>query len=156
MEEERQRMEKEKKRGGAAVCRTEREIKGASPFIDCIKIGLHLQLSYCCCLFVCLDKSCDLAERTLCLLSIQGTRVENEGWTDTERKRRETKKKKITLQQNHSWFLLASLCACLKPVFITSGNNSGTFNMQKYCNDPESESKFALTLLLCGNNILIN
>lgn len=47
MEEERQRMEKEKKRGGAAVCRTEREIKGASPFIDCIKIGLHLQLSYC-------------------------------------------------------------------------------------------------------------
>lgn len=29
----------------AAVCRTHREIKGASPFIDCIKIGLHLQLS---------------------------------------------------------------------------------------------------------------
>lgn len=29
----------------AAACRTHGEIKGASPFIDCIKIGLHLQLS---------------------------------------------------------------------------------------------------------------
>lgn len=44
-EEERQRMEVEKKGRRAAVCRTHREIKGASPFIDCIKIGLHLQLS---------------------------------------------------------------------------------------------------------------
>lgn len=33
-------------RGGRRVakCRTQAEIKGASPFIDCIKIGLHLQL----------------------------------------------------------------------------------------------------------------
>lgn len=30
----------------------QREIKGACPSIDCVKIGLHLQLSYCCCLFV--------------------------------------------------------------------------------------------------------
>lgn len=70
MEEERQRMEEEKKGGGLQCAGRRGEIKGASPFIDCIKIGLHLQLSYCCCLFVCLDKSCDLAERTLCLLSI--------------------------------------------------------------------------------------
>lgn len=51
MGERRRRMEedgggRERERGGrAAVCRTHREIKGASPFIDCIKIGLHLQLS---------------------------------------------------------------------------------------------------------------
>lgn len=56
----------EKERGRrAAVCRTQKEIKGASLSIDCIKIGLHLQLSYCRCLFVCLDESCDLAKRTL-------------------------------------------------------------------------------------------
>lgn len=29
----------------AAACRMQGEIKEASPFIDCIKIGLHLQLS---------------------------------------------------------------------------------------------------------------
>lgn len=44
-EEERQRTEVERKGRRAAVCRTQGEIKGASPFIDCIKIGLHLQLS---------------------------------------------------------------------------------------------------------------
>lgn len=37
--------EVEKRGRRAAVCRAHREIKGASPFIDCIKIGLHLQLS---------------------------------------------------------------------------------------------------------------
>lgn len=38
---------RERKRKGrrAAECRTQGEIKGASSFIDCIKIGLHLQLS---------------------------------------------------------------------------------------------------------------
>lgn len=107
MEEERQRMEKEKKRGGAAVCRTEREIKGASPFIDCIKIGLHLQLSYCCCLFVCLDKSCDLAERTLCLLSIQGTRV------DGHRKKEEGDKEKENHIAAKSLLVSFSIPLCL-------------------------------------------
>lgn len=36
-----------REKGGrrAAVCGTRKEIKGASPFIDRIKIGLHLQLS---------------------------------------------------------------------------------------------------------------
>lgn len=34
-------------------------------------IGLHLRLSLGCCSFVCIDKSRDLADRTLCLLSIQ-------------------------------------------------------------------------------------
>ena len=75
---------REQKGRRAAACWTQGEIKGASPFIDCIKIGLHLQLSYCCCLFVCLDKSCDLAERTLCLLSIRGNRG-TEGGVDRER-----------------------------------------------------------------------
>lgn len=46
VEEEKLEIKKKilKKQGGksAAACRTHREIKGASPFIDCIKIGLHL------------------------------------------------------------------------------------------------------------------
>lgn len=58
-------------RSAAAACRTRRKIKGASAVIDQVKIGLHLRLSLRRCLFVCIDKSCDLADRTLCLLSIQ-------------------------------------------------------------------------------------
>lgn len=58
-------------RSAAAACRTHRKIKGASVFIDQVKISLGLRPSLRCCLFVCIDKSCDLADRTLCLLSIQ-------------------------------------------------------------------------------------
>lgn len=61
----------ERGRSAAAACRTHRKIKGASPFIDQVKIGLHLRLSLRCCLFVGIDKSRDPADGTLCLLSIQ-------------------------------------------------------------------------------------
>lgn len=119
MGEESQRMEGEKKAGGAAVCRTQGEIKGASLSIDCTKIGLHLQLSYCCCLFVCLDKSCDLGERTLCLLSIQGTGGA-EGGVDRSRKkkRREgrVRGKRITLQQSQLEF----------PFSVTDGSHEAS------------------------------
>lgn len=71
------------------MCRTQGEIKGASPFIDCIKIGLHLQLSRCCCLFVCLDKSCDLAEGTQRLLGARGTGGEEGGGVEREKEREE-------------------------------------------------------------------
>lgn len=46
-------------------------------------------------LFVCIVKSCDLAERTLCLLSIQSSSKKREGWME-----REEEKIKITLLQS--------------------------------------------------------
>lgn len=58
-------------RSAAAVCRTQGKIKGAPASIDPVKIGLHLRPSLRRRLFVCIDKSCDLADGTLCLLSIQ-------------------------------------------------------------------------------------
>lgn len=36
-------------------------------------------------LFVCIDKSCDLAESTLCLLSIQSSSGKREGWMERKR-----------------------------------------------------------------------
>ena len=117
--EESQRMKGDEKKKGrrAAVCRMQREIKGASPSIDRIKIGFHLQLSYCCCLFVCLNKSCDLAERTLCLLSIQGTRGKREQRTEAETlwRARRIRRKRITLQQCLPWFPFVLLTVQLKP-----------------------------------------
>lgn len=46
-------------------------LKELLPSIDPVKIGLHLRPSLRRRLFVCIDKSCDLADETLCLLSIQ-------------------------------------------------------------------------------------
>lgn len=80
-------------RSAAAACRTHGKIRAAPASIDPVKIGLHLRLSLRRRLFVCIDKSCDLADGTLCLLSIQrggggGGRWEEEGVEVRKRRRR--------------------------------------------------------------------
>lgn len=115
----RQRMKRErknKKRKRAAASRTQREIKGASPSIDCVKIGLHLQLSYCCCLFVCLDKSCDLAQRTLCLLSIQETRGRSEGGRGRQWRGEKTRPGKERKGESHC----SNICFGFNLVLLTA------------------------------------
>lgn len=96
----------ERGRSAAAACRTHRKIKGASPFIDQVKIGLHLQLSLRSCLFVCIDKPCDLADRTLCLLSIQRRGGGRGGCKEEEEEQRSAAKSTSSSPKYRQTFLL--------------------------------------------------
>lgn len=65
-------------------------------FIHQVKIGLQLRLSLRCCWFVCIDKSCDLANRTLCI-SQQPEKRWREGWREEGREECEEEE-----EQQHS------------------------------------------------------
>lgn len=102
-------------------------LKELLPSIDPVKIGLHLRPSLRRRLFVCIDKSCDLADETLCLLSIQrgGGGVGGRGAEVRKRRRNNNSAAKSTSSSQANLFYVLDKLAEKLDLFFCGWGGGG-------------------------------